>query len=87
MLGAPQQNGVSKMRNRKLMDMIRSMLCNSNLPISLWMYALKIVIYLLNRVPNKEVPKTPFELWTNRTPSIRDLHLWGCQAKIKIYNP
>ena len=34
---------------------------------------MKIVMYLLNRVPSKTVPKTPFELWTNRTPSFIDL--------------
>ena len=73
----PQQNGVSKRHNRTLMDMVRSMLSNSTLPISLWMYALKNVMYLLNRVPSKAVPKTPFELWTNRTPSIRHLNVWG----------
>jgi len=42
---------------------------------------------LLNRVPSKAVPKTSFELWTNRTPSIRHLHVWDCQAEIRIYNP
>lgn len=40
----------------------------------------------MNRVPNKTIPKTPFELWTNKTPSIRHLHIWSCQAEIKIYN-
>ena len=64
MLGTPQQNGVVERRNRILMDMVRSMLSNSTLPLSLWMYALKTAIYLLNRVPSKTVPKTPFELWT-----------------------
>ena len=64
MLGTPQQNGVSERRNRTLMDMVRSMLSNSSLPVSLWMYALKTVMYLLNRVPSKVVQKTPFELWT-----------------------
>ena len=44
-------------------------------------------MYLLNRVPSKAVPKTSFELWTNRTPSIRHLHVWGCQAEIRIQNP
>jgi len=39
MYDTPQQNGVSERRNRTLMDMIRSMLINSTLPISLWMYA------------------------------------------------
>ena len=68
------------------MDMVRSMLNNSTLPVSLWMYALKIAMYLLNRVPSKAVPKTPFKLWTNRTPSIRHLNS-ACQAEIRIYNP
>ena len=75
MPGTPQQNGVSERRNRTLMDMVRSMLSNSSLPVSLWMYALKTDMYLLNRVPSKAVPKTSFELWTNRTPSIRHLHV------------
>jgi len=41
MSGTPQQNGVSERRNRTLMDMVRSMLSNSSLPVSVWMYALK----------------------------------------------
>jgi len=60
MLGTPQQNGVSERRNRTLMDMVTSMLSNSSLPVSLWMYALKIVMYLLNRVPSKAVSKDTF---------------------------
>ena len=59
----PQQNGVVERHNRTLMDMVRSMLSNSKLSLSLWMYALKTVVYLLNRVPSKVVSKTPFELW------------------------
>jgi len=51
------------------------------------MYALKIAMYLLNRVPSKAVQKTLFELWTGRKPSLRHLHVWGCQAEIRIYNP
>jgi len=87
MPGTPQQNNVSERCNRTLMDMVRSMLINSTLLVSLWMYALKTVMYLLNRVPSKVVPKTPFELWTNMTPSIRHLHVWGCHTEIRIYNP
>ena len=87
MPGTPQQNGVLEMCNRTLMDIVRSMLSNSTLPVSLWMYALKNVIYLLNRVPSNAFSKTPFELWMNRTSSIRHLHVWGCQADIRIHNP
>ena len=37
--GTPQQNGVVEMRNRTLLDMVRSMLSYSSLPISFWGYA------------------------------------------------
>ena len=87
MLGTSQQNGVSERRNRTLMDMVRSMLSNSSLPVSLWMYALKTTMYLLNMVSSKAVEKTLFELWTGRKPSLRHLYIWGCQAEIRIYNP
>ena len=80
MPGTPQQNGVAERRNRTLMDMVRSMMSNSSLPKSMWMYALKTAVYLLNRVPSKAVSKTPFELWTGRKPSLRHLHVWGCPA-------
>jgi transposase InsO family protein len=40
-LGEPQQNGVAERRNRTLMDMVRSMLSYSTLPVNLWMEALK----------------------------------------------
>jgi len=86
-IGTPQQNGVSKKLNRTLMDMVKSMLSNLCLHVSLWMYALKIVMYFFNRVPSKVVLKTPFELWTNRKPSLRHLDVWGRHTKVRIYNP
>jgi transposase InsO family protein len=55
--GEPQQNGVAERRNRALMDMVRSMLSHSTLPISLWMEALQTAAHILNRVPSKAVPK------------------------------
>ncbi|WVZ07573.1 hypothetical protein V8G54_020919 [Vigna mungo] len=87
MPGTPQQNGVAERRNRTLMDMVRSMLSHSNIPLSLWMHSLKTVVYLVNRVPSKAVSKTPYELWTGRKPSLRHLHVWGCPAEVRLYNP
>jgi transposase InsO family protein len=46
--GEPQQNEVAERRNCTLMDMVRSMISYSTLPISLWMEALKTVIHILN---------------------------------------
>jgi len=56
--GEPQQNGVAERRNRTLMDMVRSMISYSTLPLSLGMEALETAIHILNRVPSKSVPKT-----------------------------
>ncbi|RZC25344.1 Retrovirus-related Pol polyprotein from transposon TNT 1-94 [Glycine soja] len=63
MSSSPNQNGVTERRNRTLLDMVQSMLSNSNLPKSLWAEALNTTVYILNRVPTKAVPKTPFELF------------------------
>ena len=87
MLGSPHQNGIAERLNRTLMEMVRSMVNDNSVPVSLWMYALKTASYILNRVPSKAVPKTPYELWTSRKPSLRHLHVWGCQAEVRIYNP
>jgi hypothetical protein len=61
MLGSPYQNGVAERRNRTLMDMVRSMLSNSDLPLFLWSEALKTSVYILNRVPSKVVPMERME--------------------------
>ena len=87
MPGEPQQNGVAERHNRTLMDMVRSMISYSSLPISLWMEALKTAIHILNRVPSKTVPKTPYELWTGKEPSLNYLHVWGCLVETKVFNP
>ena len=87
MPGTPEQNGVAERRNRTLKDMMRSMMSRCNLPDFLWGDALKTALYILNRVPSKSVPKTPFELWTGRKPSLNHLRVWGCPAEVKIYNP
>ena len=87
MPGSPEQNGVAERRNRTIMEMVRSMINRTNLPGFLWGEALKTALYILNRVPTKAVPLTPFELWTGRKPSLNHLKVWECPAEVKLYNP
>jgi transposase InsO family protein len=63
MSGTPQQNGVAERMNRTLMNMVMSILSNSELPLFLWNEALKTLMFVLNYISSKVVPKTPFELW------------------------
>jgi hypothetical protein len=69
------------------MDMVRSMMSHSKLPDFLLGGALKAAVYILNRVPSKVVPKTPFELFKGWKPSQNHLCIWGCEAEVKIYDP
>ncbi|CAH9098941.1 unnamed protein product, partial [Cuscuta epithymum] len=80
-------NGVAKRRNRTFKDMVRSMICHTTLPDSLWGEALKTAAYILNRVPTKATTKTPYEIWTGRKPSINHFHVWGCPAEARPYRP
>ena len=63
--------------------MVRSMMSQSDLPISFWGYALETATFLLNRVPLKAVEKTPYEIWNRKTPSLSFLKIWGCEAYVK----
>ena len=64
----PQLNGVSERRNRTLLDMVRSIMSKSSLPLSFWSYALFTATYILNMEPTKKVEKTPFEIWYEKAP-------------------
>jgi len=85
--GTPQHNGVSERRNRTLLDMVRSMMARSSLPLSFWGYALISAARILNMVPTKKVERTPFEMWHGRPPSFTYLKVWGCEAYVKRQTP
>ena len=67
------------------MDIVRSIMSNTSLPLFLWGEALKKCI--LNKVSSKAVQRTPFDLWTNRKPSLNHVHIWGCPTEVRIFNP
>ena len=68
--GTPQRNGVSKRCNRTLLDMMRSMISLTDLPLSFWGYALETATFTLNRAPSKSVETTPYELWFGKKPKL-----------------
>ena len=73
MLGSLKQNGMAERQNRTLMDMMRSMINRTNLPDFLWGGVLRTALYILNHIPTKAVPTTPFELWIGCNPSLNHL--------------
>ena len=85
--GTPQRNGVSERRNRTLLDMVRSMMSLTDLPLSFWGYALETAAFTLNRAPSKSVETTPYELWFGKKPKLSFLKVWGCDAYVKRFHP
>ena len=85
--GTPQCYGVSERRNRALLDMVRSMMSLTDLPLSFWGYALDTVAFTLNRAPSKFVEMTPYELWFSSKPKLSFLKVWSCDAYMKkVFN-
>ena len=68
--GTPQHNGVSERHNHTLLDMVRTMMSLTNLPLSFWDYALETTAFMLNRAPSKSVETTPYELWFGKKPKL-----------------
>ena len=69
-------------RNMILLDMVRFMIAQANLPISFRRDALFTSTYMLNRVPFNLVPSTPYELWTSDKPNLCLLRPWGSMAYV-----
>ena len=80
----PQQNGVAERRNKTLLEMVRSMMAQANLPISFWGDALMSVAFVLNRMPFKSIASTPYELWTGRKPDLNILRPWDLTISSKV---
>ena len=55
----------------------------ADLSLYFWRHALLTAIHLLNRIPSKFVPTTPYEIWFGKKPSLSYLKTWGCPTYVK----
>ena len=56
------------------------MLADANLGKRYWGEAIHTACYLQNRLPTRSTGKTPYELWFNKKPDRKHLHIFGCAA-------
>ena len=82
-----QQNGIAERCNRTLMEMSRSMMTHSQLPLSFWGEALTTANYFLNKVNTKSKDLTPYEYWTGHKLDLSNLRVWRCKAHVLIPKP
>jgi transposase InsO family protein len=81
----PQQNGVAERKNRTIMNMVRSMLTEKEIPRTFWPEAVNWTIHVLNRSPTFAVRNmTPEEAWSGCKPSVEHFRIFGCVAHVHI---
>lgn len=79
----PASNGTIERMNRTLLNGVRSLLYNKNVPMKFWGEAAKTFIYLLNRSVNINNDKTPFELFHGKPPRVDHLKIFDCISYVK----
>ena len=80
----PQQNGMAEHQNRTLLDIVRSMMSHAELAQFLWGDVINTARYILNRVPSKSVPKTPYELWIGAKPKMGHIKVWAYPVYVQL---
>lgn len=81
----PQQNGVAERRNRTVMNMVRSLLSEKDVPKIFWPEAVNWTFYILNRCPTLSVKDmTPEEAWSGVKPSVEHLRVFGSVVHVHV---
>ena len=79
----PEHNGVAERLNRTLLEKVRAMLHDSQLPKFLWAEAAQHAVYLKNRTWTRTIGNTtPYELLHNDKPNLGNLQPWGCRVRV-----
>ncbi|KAG8492522.1 hypothetical protein CXB51_009769 [Gossypium anomalum] len=83
----PQQNSIAERMNRTIMEKVRCMLSNANLPKSFWAEAASTACFLINRSPSVAIEKkTPQEVWSGNPANYSDLKIFECPTYAHIDN-
>ncbi|KAL5573510.1 hypothetical protein UlMin_023107 [Ulmus minor] len=82
---ALEQNGVSKRKNRTVMETARAMLIEKGLPKNFSVEIVYIAVYLRNKCPTNAVKDmAPVETWSGRKPLAKHLIVFGCICYAQI---
>jgi hypothetical protein len=81
----PQQNGVAERKNRTIMEAVKTMIHDQDLPMCLWEEAAKTTIYVHNRLSHSALGfKTPEEMFSGKKPEVIYLKIFGCPVFVHI---
>lgn len=81
----PQLNGLAERMNRTLVERVRCLLSQAQLPRSFWGEALSTVVHVLNLTPCVPLDfNVPDKVWLGKEVSYDHLRVFGCKAFVHI---
>jgi len=81
----PQQNGVAERKNRTMINSVRAVLHEKQIPKSFLPEAVKWCIHVQNRSPTTAINHgTPEEMWSGLKPRVDYFRLFGCIAHVHV---
>jgi transposase InsO family protein len=81
----PQQNGVAKRKNITILEAVKTMIHDQDLPMCLWEEATMATVYVQNQLYHSALGlKTPEEMFTGKKPEVSHLKIFGCPMFIHI---
>ncbi len=79
----PQMNGKSERLNRTLMNFVRAMLIERNLPQEFWGECARYAVYIRNRMSKRGEKKSRFEIFYKRKPAPLRVQVFGSMVYYK----
>jgi hypothetical protein len=81
----PKQNGVAERKNRTILEAVKTMIHDQDLPMCLWAEAAMTIVYVQNRLSHSTLGlKTPEEMFTGKKPEVSHLKIFGYPLFIHI---
>jgi transposase InsO family protein len=81
----PQQNSVAERKNRMIMEAVKTMIHDQDLPMCLWAKAVMTTVYVQNRLSHSALGfKTLEEMFIGKKPEVSHLKKFCCPVFIHI---
>jgi hypothetical protein len=81
----PQQNGVAKRKNKTIIEAVKTMIHDQDLPMHLWAEAARTTVYVQNILSHSALGfKTPKEMFSGKKPKVSHLKIFGCLVFVHI---
>ena len=81
----PEKNGVAERNNRSIMEAMKAMIHDQDLPMYLWAEAARTAVYVQNRISHSALGnKTPKEMFSEENLEVSHLKIFGFPVYIHI---